>query len=221
VCAYVETRLTRLEETVRKPEAWLDHDLQFERSLQGVNMWRSQITIWKEMVHDTLEVALPAAKRLVRNKDGPKNKHLVDITSDFERVQNLLKESEGRLDSLSDKSSADMQLRAAGQSLAESRNMKKLTWLASLFLPLSFVTGFFSLNGDVKSLTGTFKFYYPAVAIPVLVVSFVVVLYGPRFFKMVGEHVWSPVVGTVKDHVWSPLVERVKTTFGKSEKNVE
>lgn len=104
-------------------------------------MWRAQIPEWKEMVHDTLHVAIPTAMRLVGDGTQRPSSKIVDITYDFPRAYRLLNELDGRLDRLSERGNCEMQLTAARASLAESRNLAQLTWMATIFIPLSFVTG--------------------------------------------------------------------------------
>jgi Mg2+ and Co2+ transporter CorA len=53
---------------------------------------------------------------------------------------------------LSDQGIGEMQLTAAREGAMESHTLARLTWLATIFIPLIFVSGLFSMNENIRSL---------------------------------------------------------------------
>ncbi|KAF1920181.1 hypothetical protein BDU57DRAFT_5933 [Ampelomyces quisqualis] len=46
------------------------------------------------------------------------------------------------------------------RGLKENHNMARLTWLATVFIPLSFVSSFYSMNEDVSELSTTYGWFF-------------------------------------------------------------
>lgn len=123
-----------------------------------------------EMVIDTLELELVTAQQLTKAQSP---NMLEEIAQDFKRILQRLDELCDLLDRDFDRHRAELQLAAAGQSLAESHDLARLTWLATIFVPLTYITRLFSMSDDLQKMKGTFKTYF-MVAIPVAVVSLMV-----------------------------------------------
>lgn len=94
-----------------------------------------------------------------------------------------------------------MQWVTSRQSLAESRNHVRLTWLATVFIPLTFVTGFFSMNEDLGALSGISKTYFEA-AVPIAVGSLLIALRGRDFVLGYAWMVTNPPSYVVK-RIWA------------------
>lgn len=60
-------------------------------------------------------------------------------------------------------------LAEAKRSLKEAKNIKTLTLVGMVFIPLSFCTGFFSMNDQYLPGGASFRVYF-AVAVPLIVV---------------------------------------------------
>lgn len=145
--------------------------------LQQLAEWHEHIQTWREMVVDTLERGLVTAEQLTQPQSS---KHFEQIVLDFKRVIRKLDALQNRIDRIIDRGTADLQLEAARQSLEaakqsvrESHNLARLSWLATIFIPLTFITGLFSMGDDLGSMTTTFKTYFE-VAIPVALVALVI-----------------------------------------------
>ncbi|EAT81887.1 hypothetical protein SNOG_10493 [Parastagonospora nodorum SN15] len=112
---------------------------------------------WKNMIVATLEDAFPAAAHLI-SSTSHKGQHeendllLGQVVPDLKRILHHLGELEARATRLTDRCVAEMQLQAARQSLAESHNLARLSWLATIFVPLTFLSGLFSMSQDIGSL---------------------------------------------------------------------
>jgi hypothetical protein len=182
VTSYITARLSQIEYTF---QGSLQNSAAIDQSLTQLDTWRRCVPLSIESVYDTLKVALPAAKRLTApNNHDDADDALTDITTDFQEVLRTLTTLSTRIALLSDRLTAEMQLAAARESLAaareslaESHNLARLTWLATIFVPLTFMSGLFSMTEDLGAITGTFKTYFSA-AVPLVIVSLVFARWG-------------------------------------------
>tara|TARA_R110002003_G_scaffold171_18_gene14062 strand:- start:31710 stop:33158 length:1449 start_codon:yes stop_codon:yes gene_type:complete len=188
VCEYVKARLGQVEWMMEMPALFIARGPEVDRALKKLNVWRRQVPAWREMVAETLHQTIPAAKRLTLdpNRAHDDDDAFGDVTADFERVLDMLDRLQARIDRLSDRGNAEMQLEAARQSLAESHDLARLTWLATIFVPLTFMSGLFSMTDDVGSITGTFRVYFAA-AVPVAFISLVIARWGSVVFRGVAR----------------------------------
>ncbi|KAJ4411066.1 hypothetical protein N0V91_001439 [Didymella pomorum] len=113
------------------------------------------------MVEETLEQGIPAAARLTKlaSKHGKEAEIFDDVREDYERVKRLL----GRL---SDHIDSELSIQNANQSLEENHSLARLSWLATIFIPATFIAGLFSMTDDLASQVPTFKVYF-SVTLPV------------------------------------------------------
>jgi hypothetical protein len=171
VCQYASARIGRLERRMNAGDTrGRNHEI--DRIFYYLSLWTGEVPIWRDMVKETLDLALPTAARLCAM--SPPAKHALDkITLDYERVLRMINDLQDRVHRLEAKGSVKMQLLAAHEGIAENHNLARLTWLATIFVPMTFVSGLFSMTSDVKSIQGSLKVYFMA-AIPVAIVSLVV-----------------------------------------------
>jgi Mg2+ and Co2+ transporter CorA len=131
------------------------------------------------MVSETLGQALPAAKRLTTapHDAAAKDEAFADISADFDRILSALNELQGRVDRLTAIVTSEISIEDSRRGLEENHNRARLTWLATTFIPLTFVSGLFSMNEDITQLEATYGWYFAA-ALPftmlVLAIGFLV-----------------------------------------------
>ncbi|KAH3913410.1 hypothetical protein HBH56_102690 [Parastagonospora nodorum] len=152
---------------------------------------------WKNMIVATLEDAFPAAAHLI-SSTSHKGQHeendllLGQVVPDLKRILHHLGELEARATRLTDRCVAEMQLQAARQSLAESHNLARLSWLATIFVPLTFLSGLFSMSQDIGSLQVSFKYYF-SIGTPLVSVALVVARWGPSIAYKMERWFWLVV----------------------------
>ncbi|KAH7068426.1 hypothetical protein BKA63DRAFT_451809 [Paraphoma chrysanthemicola] len=198
VCSYVKSRLGQIEWELETPSPFKARGRSVDTALRKIATWRRQIPTWREMVQETLDDALPTAIRLTTQDGFQSNlEGFQDAKVDYERILRTLEELQTRVDHLSDRGNAEMQLAAAHEQyeaaqkgLEESHNLARLTWLATIFIPMTFVSGLFSMTDNVGTITGTFKTYF-AVAIPLAVVSLATARFGSTLTR------WATILFTV------------------------
>lgn len=77
-----------------------------------------------------------------------------------QRVLKMIEKLIGHFDPLYELGTEDMHLAAARQSLGESHDLARLTWLATMLVPLTFISGLYSMNENIGLMPDTFKMYF-------------------------------------------------------------
>ena len=92
------------------------------------------------------------------------------MKDDFERSLRYMEEYQQRIDRLTSVVTAIISIEDSHVSQEDNKNVARLTWLATFFIPLGFVASLFSMTDDVSSIKETAKWYLTA-AIPLAVLS--------------------------------------------------
>ena len=168
VCDYVKTRLSQIEWEVEMPDVFRHQDDTrsksevIDDSLQRLHTWRRHIPVFRDMVNEAIQQALPAANRLTThlNTAGGPAEAFKDIAPDFDRILKLLEELQDRVDRLTSVVTSEISVKDSRQSIEDNHNLARLTWLATIFIPLSFVSAFFSMNESVSALKYTYGWFF-------------------------------------------------------------
>ncbi|KAF4332990.1 magnesium transport [Fusarium beomiforme] len=196
MCQYVKSRLGQIEWELSNPSQFYKDTLIVDKSLERLHTWRRFIPFYREILTETLRRAEPTPPEL-RDPDNTANRgasHVhskwasdtshheltqmifpEDIIPDIEEVHGQMSELQERTDRLTTMVVAAISIADSHRSLQESSNVARLTWLASIFIPLTFITGLFSMQEDIAKLRVTFGWYF-ACAIPVTVVTLSIVV---------------------------------------------
>ena len=135
-------------------------DLQ-EDDLQGLQPWRrrSRQSMHKLRLIETF---------VKRHKDTePVKEPWDEVLSDIDHISSQMSEWAKFLESMVPMATSMLQLTDSRRSQAEARNVKRLTYVALFFIPLSFVAGLFSMAEYVAPWGERFWLYL-AVAVPLL-----------------------------------------------------
>lgn len=183
VCDYVRARLSQIEWELELPRLFRSKGDAIDTSLKRLHTWRRQIPVFREMVAETLEHALPAAARLTtpspQYSAAPNSPlsirsafsdNLVinfenvegfeDIVPDFKRVLADVNELQERVDRLTSIVTSEISIEDSRRGLEENHNMARITWLATIFIPLTFISGLYSMNESVSALKSTYGWYF-------------------------------------------------------------
>ncbi|KAJ4312397.1 hypothetical protein N0V94_007465 [Neodidymelliopsis sp. IMI 364377] len=167
VCDYLKTRLSQIEWEIEMPAVFRSKGDAIDSSLKRLHTWRRHIPVFRDMITEAIEQALPTALKLTTNPKTDKDttEAFPDIKPDFERVLKALEELQARVDRLTEIVVSEISIEDSKLGLEENHNLARLTWLATTFIPLSFVSAFFSMNEDVTALRHTYGWFFLA-AIP-------------------------------------------------------
>jgi Mg2+ and Co2+ transporter CorA len=236
VCDYVKTRLSQIERELEMPRLFRSKGDAIDTSLSRLHTWRRQIPIFREMVTETLEHAVPAAARLAASPSMPftgPNSPLStrsimtdtgvinfddltgyeDIVPDFRRVLAAINVLQERVDRLTGIVTSEIGIEDSRRGLKENHNMARLSWLATVFIPLSFISSMYSMNEDITALKSTYGWYF-LTSIPF---TLLVMLAG----WMIGTESWTPWRDNEHGGIFGGKDVKKKKERKKKEKNTE
>ncbi|KAH8701224.1 hypothetical protein GQ44DRAFT_778848 [Phaeosphaeriaceae sp. PMI808] len=95
------------------------------------------------------------------------------LIEDFEVINNSIQSAGQRLENMLPVVTSLVQIIDARQSFAETANISRLTVLALVFIPLSYVSSLYSMNSDIMPGSKHFWQYF-VVAIPVTLIVFII-----------------------------------------------
>lgn len=160
VLQYLRTRLTQLEWMLEIPDFRAPYRL--DEVLGRLHPWHRYLPFYRRWVRDVL--------RSILHKDdldmqSQHNQALFKLREDFLVIQEEFEIAQAQLDNMTNLVTAIISLEENKRMANQNSNVTRLTYLAVVFVPMSFVTGLFSMTTDVSALTQTFWIFF-IVAIP-------------------------------------------------------
>ena len=131
------------------------------------------------------------------SKSGPISKY----RADFSRAFSYMEEHQQAIVRLTSVVTAVIGITNSQQGLNENRNLARLTWLATFFIPLSFMASLFSMTEDLGKIRETFRIYgYSAVPLAILCIALAFTLGHPKVQKVMAKAEEFMRVWTGKKH---------------------
>lgn len=167
---YIATRLTQIEWELEVPDfrkKGSRHGL--DASLKWLHPFRRNVPRYRAWVTNVLRGVLNDQNLTLSD---PHDRFLLDLREDFDailtdletlraQVQDLVRVVTAIIAIEEAKRTAEQNERTADQN----KSLTRLTYLAVIFVPLSFVSSLFSMTSDLSSLHTTFWIYF-VVAVP-------------------------------------------------------
>lgn len=177
VCDYIKTRLNQIDLETVDPEHFAANK-HVDVALGKLHMWRRFIPLYREMVAETLQhvFRFPChAQNAPASEDGPARARPAPSSirayeEDFRLVLNYLEEYQSRIDRLTSVVTAVMAVEDTRTANTDARNIGRLTWLATFFIPFGVVSGIFSMQSVSDMSLDTLRLYFE-VTVPVAVVT--------------------------------------------------
>jgi hypothetical protein len=127
---------------------------------------------------------------------------IVAYRNDFLLILSYLEEYQKRIDRLTSVVTAAIQIEDSRRALGDARNIGRLTWLATFFIPFSLIATAFCMQPHVTDISDKTVKYYFAAALPLAVVTILI--------AWVLSHLWV-------QHSWARLSHSFQGK-GKKEK---
>ncbi|KAI0405395.1 hypothetical protein F4802DRAFT_562975 [Xylaria palmicola] len=168
ISSYIKTRLNQLNWEVTKPDLFGYGKKGANEMLEKLHMWRRLVPLYREMVSETIQHIDRFSDQMQQlttasNSSPSKTDHsLIDhYRVDLQQIKSQLEEYQSRFDQLTAVVTAVISINNSQRSLQDNRNIGRLTWLATLFIPLSLIAGILSMQPSVSDISqGTFKVYF-------------------------------------------------------------
>ncbi|KAL9598524.1 MAG: hypothetical protein Q9219_004426 [cf. Caloplaca sp. 3 TL-2023] len=168
---YAHTRLSQLEWEVEDPYLRHRHK-DLSATLDKIHSWRRRFPIYKTLLSEIMT-------KCIQRDHFPHSTHnsLLALEKDFEIVLAELNDLHDRAERIMSVVTAVMSIDESKKGLQQDRSLARLTYLAVTFVPLSFVSSFFSMTEDITKLGQTFWVYF-CVAVPVTLLALIVVRFS-------------------------------------------
>lgn len=171
---------------------------QFNKDLRELQGWRRRSMISQGKVRSILRLLKTEEQRqMTTGRDIP------SLIEDFELIDTKIESAGHRLENMLPVTTTLVQIADARRSFAETANISRLTVLALIFVPLTFVASLFSMS-DYMPGTKDFWVYF-AVAIPVT--GLVVLIARPPI------NTTRKVIAWTKDRRKHPIPLQRRPTF--------
>ncbi|KAL8704850.1 MAG: hypothetical protein Q9201_002009 [Fulgogasparrea decipioides] len=174
---YANTRFSQLEWEVEDPELRNKCD-GLGVTLDNLHTWRRRFPIYKDIVSAALEKIIRREKFLYSTANS-----LRVLEKDFDVLLNQLDDLHNRAERMMSVVTAVLSIEESQKALQQNRSLGRLTYLAALFVPLSFISSFFSMSDDVAKLKKTFWIYF-VVAVPVTLLALLATRYSHNINKV-------------------------------------
>lgn len=153
----------------------------FNTDLRELQSWR------RRSIRSQEKIQMIIRKLKSHESPDPHHRSAIEILiADFEVISNNIRIAGRRLENMLPVVTSLVQIIDARQSFAETANISRLTILALIFVPLSYVSSLFSMN-EVNKPGGSGFWVYFAVAIPVTLVVFTVARPPTRILHRICE----------------------------------
>lgn len=161
--AVMSSSIKEYEYSKREKPAFLKELEKLDTDLRALQSWRRRTMSTKQKLNSIL--------RLLKFFEGwPNAQEASDsLLQDYQYIERNVSDCGARLESMLPTVTSLVQIVDSRRSFAETANVSRLTVLALVFVPLSFIASLFSMNQDLGPGGHRFWIYF-AVAIPVTLV---------------------------------------------------
>ncbi|KAI2625844.1 hypothetical protein GGR54DRAFT_517526 [Hypoxylon sp. NC1633] len=188
---YCTARLGQIEWEIERPDFRIEkkslqaESMNFNTSLQKLHTWRRRLPLYRSMVADTRTKLFPdlnpGASRhefiselrqdyiieLRKDSTSEMRKDCIsELRKDFAIVAGHIDDLLSRTERIAAVATAVTAIEESRRAIEQNKALGRLTYLAVIFAPLSFVSSFFSMSTNVAELSQTIWVYF-CVAIPI------------------------------------------------------
>jgi Mg2+ and Co2+ transporter CorA len=168
VIQYITTRLVQIEWELENPQ-FRNDPRGLDASLQKLHPWRRSLPRFQEMVSEALE-------SLSSSSGNDEEDNLWDLRHEFQRISAQLLLLQNRTEAIVNVAAAIINIEESKRAIEQNRNFARLTYLGLVFVPMSFVSSFYSMSNDISSLKDSFWIYF-VTALPITVLALLVARY--------------------------------------------
>lgn len=176
MCEYVNTRLGQIEWEIELGLSNL-YAQDFDHTLKTLLIWRRRMPIYHAFVERSISHL--SARYTSTSNTAPFNSWQ-DILTNLRDILHRLEILHCRADKIMGVSMAVTAREESKKATQESRAITRVSYLAFVFVPLSFWTSFFSMSGEFPLTT---YWIYAAVALPISACAFCALVFAGRISR--------------------------------------
>lgn len=137
------------------------------------------------------------------NKSANKSELLDLVAQDYDQLASSVDDLGQRFEKMLPVVTSMVQIADSRRSFAETANVSRLTYLALVFVPLTFTTGLFSMNNDMAPGAPGFWIFF-AVAVPVTAAVFMVARPPFKELRQLLNYLWGAKPQTLPQYRQNP-----------------
>ena len=184
VVNYITTGLTQIEWGLEHPDYRKD-DLGLDGALEHLHPVRRLLPVYRTFIKEIL-TAILAPSNLKSTVENPC--HLRKLRGEFQSILDRIDRLQVRTQNIISLATTIMSIEENKRAMKMNSNLVRVTYLAVVFVPVQFVSSFFSMTPDIASLKQTFWIYF-VIAVPLTALCLTIA--DPhrvaRGFKKVGQ----------------------------------
>jgi hypothetical protein len=193
VLKYMTTMLGKIEWEFENPH-WGERPSEIDTSLKKIVPWKRNIHYYKAMVGEAIERLFPpeVRNRFVDvsstsnsglssvsdpNAASKSKTGLLPLLPDFRIVQNLMDASQQRIEVIQTSASNSINIEESRRAVKQNKNLARLTFLATIFIPLNFTSSFLSMSPNFAGFKNNYKtiWIFFAIGVPLTLLALLVV----------------------------------------------
>ncbi len=176
VVEYIESRISQIEWEVSYNSRISREKGGFQKAFEKLHTWRRVIPQYRRMLTETLQqwfdepdhtnnsnssYNTAAGRNETSNTLIHDATHLNELRVDFSRILANMEDYQRRVEGLTSVITAIISISSDEQARKENQSItRRLAALAIVFIPLSFISGLFSMQTDISQLRGSIKWYF-------------------------------------------------------------
>jgi hypothetical protein len=173
IADYIRTRIGQIEWEVSLPVHFLNKGVGIDDALKKLHVWRRLVPLYREMLNDSLQRVFhfpchtdgidspnPCKCALHKPAEPSKQGDINAFHADFTRALSSMEEYQKRIDRLTSVVTAIISIDDSRRGQDDNRNVARLTWLATFFIPLGYMASLFSMQSDISTLKDTYRLYF-------------------------------------------------------------
>ena len=175
VVQYMTTQVAQIEWQIELPEMRQNLKYLDDTIISKLHPWRRNMSLYRAMVASAIHrlyPGQPSSTTTLHGSSSSPQDSLESLRADFQMILDDIDSIQAHISQLVSVATATQSLDESRQAMEQNKNVTRLTYLATLFIPLSFISGLLSMVPDVTQLQQTFWIYF-VIAIPVTVAAFV------------------------------------------------
>lgn len=190
---YMIAQLGKIEWEFERPH-WGEKPSDIDTLLKKLSPWRRNVGYYQTMISEAIarlyppEVRAPlhalGAAGIAAETDptpaapffmpGKDDKGITGLWVDFRNVKRQIDEIQIRLKSIETMATNGINIEESRRAVKQNKNLARLTFLATIFIPLNFTSSFLSISPDFASAHQSIWLFF-VIGIPITIFSLIVV----------------------------------------------
>lgn len=162
VVQYITAQLGQIEWEIALPS--MRSNPKVDSTMDKLHPWRRNVTLYRAMTAHAIDRIFTKEMKAQAMKDDH-TRGLVSLYRDFQIILDDIDTIQHRIERIVSVATALQSIEESRRAMEQNQNVARLTYLATVFIPLLFVSGFLSMVPDVSQITQTIWIFF-TIAIP-------------------------------------------------------